>query len=262
MRPGLLMRWLLLAAVAFSAATAQELRKAPSQYFNDYALLTSQATRSELNSQLDQFERDTSNQIVVAIYPKLPEGVDISEYTRQLAEKWGVGQEKTDNGAALFVFRDDRKMYLQVGYGLEGAIPDITAQQIITNEITPYFKQGDFDGGMRSGVTAIMAAARGEYQGTGRTVADGQSSSGGFPWLPLLFFLFVIYVLVSSFRSKGGTVYDRKGKSSTRWSGPFTGGGGFGGGGFGGGRSSGGGGGGGFSGGGGSFGGGGAGGSW
>ncbi len=262
MRIGLVIRGLLLIVLAVSAATAQELRKAPAQYFNDYALLTSQTTRSELNSQLEQFERDTSSQIIVAIYPKLPEGVEIAEYTRQLAESWGVGQENTDNGTALFVFRDDRKMYLQVGYGLEGAIPDITAQQIITRVITPHFKRGDFEGGLRAGVAALLAAAQGEYQGTGRTVADAQSSGGGFPWIPLFFFLFILGVVISHLRSKKGTVYDRNGRSLTRWSGaPYLGGGGRRGGGFGGGGL-GGGGGGGFSGGGGSFGGGGAGGSW
>src|ERR1700733_12875321 len=91
----------------------------------------------------------------------------IEDYTVRVAEAWKVGQKTKSNGAVLFVFVQDHKMFLQVGYGLEAVIPDATAKQIIDNEIKPPFKNGDFDGGVTAGVKAIIAATRGEYKGNG-----------------------------------------------------------------------------------------------
>jgi uncharacterized protein len=156
----------------------------------------------------------------------------------------------------LFVFVQDRSLYLQVGYGLEGALPDALAKRIIENEITPRFRAGDFEEGLRAGIDAIIAATRGEYTGTGGTVGDRRP--GGQTVLPVAFFVLVMAIVLISIlaRVRGGTVY-RHGRRYGGWTiggGGFSGHGGFGGGGFGGG--------GGFSGGGGSFGGGGAGGRW
>jgi uncharacterized protein len=174
----------------------------------------------------------------------------VEDYTVRVAQAWKVGQKGKDNGAALFVFIQDRKMFLQVGYGLEGALPDAVAKQIIENEIKPRFKNGDYDGGLSAGVAAILAATKGEYKGTGGTVADsrGQSRGSGSVLKTLVIGLFVLLIFASLFRRR----------SSAFLGGWMLGSGGFSSGGGGGGDS----GGGGFSGGGGSFGGGGAGGSW
>jgi uncharacterized protein len=176
------------------------------------------------------------------------------------AQKWGAGQKQEDNGAILFVFTGDRKVRIEVGYGLEGAIPDATARRIIDGEIVPRFREGDYPGGIDAGAEAIMAAAKGEYRGTGRTVDEGRRRKQGqfSSCLVLALFLGIFFVLPMvmrsrrAFRTHGGRGW---------WSGGGWGGGGWSGGGFGGGGWSGGGGGG-FSGGGGSFGGGGASGSW
>lgn len=223
---------------------------APARHFNDYAGMVRSSTVSELDMALENFERQSSSQVVVAIFPRMQSSSSIEDYTVRVAQAWRVGQEKQDNGVVLFVFRDDRKAYMQVGYGLEGAIPDITAKRIIDGEITARFRNGDFDGGMRAGVHAIMAAARGEYQGSGQTQADAQRREMPF-WAEVLLILFVLWLIRHIvFRMSGngmrGTVYGSSGRWDT------------------GGRSSGGRsrGGGGFRGGGGSFGGGGAGGSW
>src|SRR6266403_529457 len=157
---------------ALVASAAEVMPPAPAQYFNDYAHIVSSATATELNQKLEQFERDTSSQIVVAVYPKMESESSIEDYTVRVKQAWGVGQKDKDNGVVLFVFVQDRKMYIQVGYGLEGALPDALAKRIIENEIKPYFRNGDFDGGLRAGVTAILAATKGEYKGTGHTVAD------------------------------------------------------------------------------------------
>ncbi len=95
----------------------------------------------------------------------------IEDYTARVAQSWRAGQKGKDNGAVLFVFTQDRKMFLQVGYGLEGALPDASCKRIIEDEIKPHFKNGDFDGGLTAGVQVIIAATKGEYKGSGRTVA-------------------------------------------------------------------------------------------
>src|ERR1039457_5655105 len=116
------------------AMGAEVIPSKPTQYFNDYAHVASSATATELNQKLEQFERDTSSQILVAVYPKKESDSSIEDYTVRVAQSWGVGQKGKDNGAVLFVFVQDHKMFIQVGYGLEGALPDALAKRIIENE--------------------------------------------------------------------------------------------------------------------------------
>jgi uncharacterized protein len=256
---------LLLAVSAAGRAIAQrsieeQLPPKPDRYVTDRAGILGDRAES-LNSKLEQFERDTSNQILVWIDRKIPENFTLEDFGVRAAQKWKAGQAKTDNGAVLFVFTDDRKLRIEVGYGLEGVLPDITANQIIQNEIVPRFRSGDYAGGIEAGVDAMIAATKGEYKGTGTTV-DERSGRRGPPKLSgclvpalFLFFFFVLPFLARK-RSRRGRTFGGSG-----W---WIGGGGLGGGGWGGGGGGGfsGGGGGGFSGGGGSFGGGGASGSW
>jgi uncharacterized protein len=247
---------------AWGAFASEVIPPKPAQYFNDYAQVVSPAIAADLNQQLEQFERDTSSQILVAVYPRMESDSSIEDYTVRVAQSWGVGQKEKNNGGVLFVFVQDHKMYIQVGYGLEGALPDALAKRIVENEIKPYFRNGDFNGGLRAGVAAILAATRGEYKGTGYTVAERfERHHTSIPWPLVLFLALMMIGLIGRLLSygAGGTIYSRSGRIISYggfggWGGGFYGGGG---GGF-----SGGGGGGGFSGGGGSFGGGGAGGSW
>jgi uncharacterized protein len=237
-RARLVMAGVLLMGVAWAA---EVIPPRPTRYFNDYAGVVRKETAEQLNRTLEAFERSTSSQIVVAIFPRMQSDSSVEDYTVRVAQSWGVGQKGQKNGAVLFVFVQDRQVYLQVGYGLEGAIPDATAKTIIDQEITPRFRAGDFDGGLTAGVNAILQAARGEYTGTGRTVAEGKGGRGG--GIPVLLLLVALILLVGATRRSRGTIYRGSGRSG--W------------GGWGGGSS-----GGGFSGGGGSFGGGGAGGRW
>ncbi|MGD1086952.1 MAG: TPM domain-containing protein [Verrucomicrobiota bacterium] len=245
--------WLILVGLCcVTAWGAEEIPAAPARYFNDYANVVPAATAAQLNQKLEDFERSTSSQILVAIYPKMQSDSSIEDYTVRVAQSWRVGQKAKDNGAVLFVFIADRKLHIQTGYGLEGALPDALCKRIIDNEITPRFKAGDYGGGLSAGVTAILAAAKGEYKGAGQTVEDrNQGSQHGIPSFTLIVILLMILIVLGSLRRRyaGGLLLGSGGFSA--------GGGGWSGGGFGGG-----GGGGGFSGGGGSFGGGGAGGSW
>jgi uncharacterized protein len=246
--------------VQCSVWAAEVLPPKPARYFNDYAGVVPKRITDQLNATLEDFERKHSSQIVVVVYPKMQSDSSVEDYTVRVAQSWGVGQKGKNNGAVLFVFIQDRRTYLQVGYGLEGAIPDATAKTIIEQEINPRFRAGDFAGGLTAGVQAILRAAQGEYVGTGGTVAEGRGRPGG--GVPVVMIVIVLLILIAAARRSQGTVYRRSGRSDwSGWPGSWPGGGrGRGGGWSGGGWS--GGGGGGFSGGGGSFGGGGAGGRW
>lgn len=237
----------LLGLISVALHAAETLPPKPTHYFNDYAQLIPAATARALENRLEQFERETSNQLVVAVFPRMNSKSSVEDYTVRVAESWGVGQKKRDNGAILFVFLADRQLYIQVGYGLEGALPDALAHQIIENEIKPRFRSGDYAGGIDAGTRAIMAATKGEYRGTGRT--RGDASGRRVNSMPIG--LIIVFIVVSMLLRGGRRMVFGHPRSHT----------GFGGGGWGG-WSGGGGGGGGFSGGGGSFGGGGAGGRW
>lgn len=245
---------LLLAIPAGSLTAAETLPPAPKQYFNDYAGVCQPDTVGVLNARLEQFERTSSNQILVVVYPKMTSDSSIEDFTVRVAQSWKVGQKGKSNGAVLFVFIQDRKMYLQVGYGLEGVLPDARTKQIIENEIILHFRRGDVDAGLRAGVDAILASVKGEYTGTGRTVADRAGGNNDGISVFFLIVILVVVILINKALASGGRMIGSSGPRNYRsgW---------YGGGGFGGGGSSSGGGGG-FSGGGGSFGGGGSGGSW
>ena len=162
--------WAILASLCCLPALAAEvIPPAPAQYFNDYAHVVSPAVAGQLNQTLEDFERQSSEQIVVAVFPTMQSDSSIEDYTVRVARAWKVGQKTQNNGAVLFVFVQDHKMFLQVGYGLEGVLPDALCKRIIDEQIAPHFKAGDFDGGLVAGVQSIIAATKGEYQGTGRT---------------------------------------------------------------------------------------------
>jgi len=230
----------------------------PAHYFNDYAGVVAADAAERMEAKLRAFDEQTSNQIVVAVFPELP-SPSLEDFTVRTAQSWQVGRKKLANGVVLFVFIKDRKMRIEVGYGLEGALPDATGNQIVRDVMAPRFRQGDYAGGIDAALDAIIAATRGEY-----TAAPAPAPRDRSPvplWLVLFIIVFVVLPLVRRARY-GARTYHRGGWTVPWWFGGGGGGsGGFGGGGFGGG-SGGWSGGGGFSGGGGSFGGGGASGSW
>lgn len=245
---------LLVVGAFLATVSAEKIPAKPAGYFNDYAGVVGRPTALELNEELAQFERDTSTQIVVAIYRTMESESSVADYTQRVGQTWGVGQKGHNNGAVLFVFVENHQMFIQTGYGVEGALPDATCFDITHNVIAPHFKEGDYEGGLRAGVTAMMQAVRGEYKGSGRTHLEESGNVRGFPLGLIIFAIIVMFLVMSRLRR---TV--RRGYGYSGWGGPYIGG--FGGGGWSGG-SSGGGGFSGFSGGGGSFGGGGAGSSW
>src|SRR5213595_3942808 len=172
------------ALLATKSQAAEVIPPKPDRYFNDYAGIVSKSAALRFNEELAQFERETSDQVVVAIFPKMQSDSDVADYTQRVAQAWGVGQKERRNGVVLFVFIQDRKMFTQVGYGLEGSLPDATAFDITERHIKPLFRTGNYDAGLATGIDLICKAIRGEYKGSGKTVAEGHSGGGFSGILP------------------------------------------------------------------------------
>lgn len=138
---------------------------APTGYVMDRAGLLNEETVAALNARLYQHEVETSNQVVVETVTSLG-GTPIEEYSLHRASQLGIGQKAKDNGVLVVVARDERKVRIEVGYGLEGVLPDVVCFRIIRLEMTPRFREGNYDDGVTAGVDAILAAIRGEYEAT------------------------------------------------------------------------------------------------
>lgn len=206
---------------------------------------------SESNSieqELEAFSRETSNQICVVIVDDFG-GTDVASYATELGNKWGVGKKESNNGIVILIkpTQSDggRDLFIAVGYGLEGAIPDLATKRIREEEMYPYLKTGENYTAISNAVQKLSALAKGEIN-----VKDYSGSKKNKDWLKTIIIIIIILIIVSKFFRGGGGTYSRRGY----YGGGF---GGFSGGSFGGGSS------GGFGGfGGGSFGGGGSGGKW
>jgi uncharacterized protein len=263
-------------------------------YVNDYADMMSPRVRGELTNELRAFEQTDSTQVVILTIPSL-EGEPLEDFSIKVAEAWKIGRKGKDNGAILLVVKQDRKIRIEVGRGLEGRLTDLMSGRIIDLVIKPMFKRGDFDGGFVAGVSALIDATRGEFKagegwhprirdkfsqiftflifggivllvlGSFSRVLGGLAGAIGLPFIAFLggFSIGLVFLIVLAVAGLGlglllPAIFSSGGRYRGGGFGP--GGGYFGpGGGFGGGGF---GGGGGFSGGGGDFGGGGASGGW
>lgn len=239
---------------------AQDFPEKPQTLVNDYSGVLSASEKQLLEQKLVAFNDSTSTQIAIAIVKSVGD-YDINEYALELGRKWGVGQNGKNNGIMMVMAIGDRKISIQTGYGLEGALPDIYTKRIIEYDIKPYFKAGNYYAGLDASTTSIIKYIKGEYKADPKSVTQKKGSS----IIILVIIVFIVIILMKKGGGNGGSqvIGGRGAADSLFWamllgSGNRGSGGGFGGGGFGGG--SGGGFGGGF--GGGSFGGGGSSGSW
>lgn len=219
------------------------------QRVNDYGGVLDARQVSTLENLLMAAEQKTSSQVVLLIIPSL-EGESLEDYSVRVAQAWQIGQKGYDNGVLLLVAMAEKKIRIEVGYGLEHIITDAKSSYIIRKLMIPSFKSRDYYGGISRGLSAVTGLISEEFQITPEQLAkfkkESQSKKGGH--LPFGFIVFIIIVVLSSFRGGGRRGY--RGGGGIFWGGGFGGGGSsFGGGG-------------GFSGGGGSFGGGGASGGW
>jgi uncharacterized protein len=250
----------LLLAVAAVAGAALQVPPPPSRRINDYAGALSGAERERLEQKLIDRERGSSNQVVVAIFRSL-EGGSVEDFSIRLAQAWRIGQKGLDNGVILLVFLDDRKMRIEVGYGLEPTITDAIASSIIRDVMAPPFREGRIAEGIGAGLDAIDQAIAGTYQRSGPARAQPRRSHLDKFWTLVLLLMFVgglLWVIVPALLFSAATRRSGWMGGRSGWGGggggPYIGGGGW--------SSGGGSSGGGFSGGGGGFGGGGASGSW
>lgn len=252
-----------LLALTFGTVFAQELPEKPTKLVNDYTGTLSSSQLQQLERKLVAFDDSTSTQIAIAIVKTVGD-YDINEYALELGRKWGVGGNKKNNGIMIVVALGDRKISIQTGYGVEGALPDIYTNRIIETDIKPAFKAGDYYAGLQAGTDSMIKLVKGEYKNDNPKAKKRDNSSA----IPILIIIVVVIILI--IRKGGGgrggnqVIGGRGVANALFWSMLFSGGGrgsgGFSGGsgGFGGGSS-----GGGFGGfGGGSFGGGGSSGSW
>jgi uncharacterized protein len=159
---------------------------------NDTAGMLSPASVSHIDGLLEELERSDSTQIVVLTVPSLEAEV-LEEFSMRVAEAWRIGQKGLDNGAILLVARNDRKVRIEVGYGLEGKLTDLVAGRIIANEIVPPFKEGRFDEGITRGVVAMIQSVRGEYTATGPIII-----TGFWAWLIYIMLILMLVGFLSS----------------------------------------------------------------
>lgn len=219
----------------------------------DYIELLPEGQEKTLEQKLIRYSDSTSTQIVIAIIGST-KGENINYLGAQWGEQWGIGQQGKDNGVLVLLARDDRRIAINTGYGVEGSLTDALSRRIIENVILPQFRQDNYYGGLNDGADAIFQVLNGEFE-EDRTLNEGQ----GFPLAPVLpFIIFIVILIVLSrrnrrggggsggSRSRGLDIWDmiilsnmgRSSGSGRFGSGGF--GGGFGGGGFGGGGASGG----------------------
>jgi len=248
--------FLFLGFFSFRVSNAQNVLAKPSNptLVTDVAGILSPEEKQALERKLVMIDDSSSNQIAVVILPTL-DGNPIEEYATKLFRTWGIGNKKTNNGILLLIAIQDKKIRIEVGYGLEGAIPDITSINIIDNDLKPAFRAKAFYEGIDKATDDIAKAAVGEYKVKREKQSKGKGSN-------LILFVFIVFIIVSILGRKGGggssiggggfsdmatgmflgSLLGGGGRSSGGWGGGDSGGGfgGFGGGSSGGGGASGG----------------------
>ena len=196
--------FLLLLPIAGEAANVPALRG----YVNDYGNMISPSVEADLAVMLKKFEESDSTQVVILTVPSLG-GDPIEDYSIKVAETWKIGQKGKDNGILFLVSRDDRKMRIEVGRGLEGKLTDLTAGRIIDLVVKPKFKTEDYDGGFAAGVSALIDATRGEFTADRQVPSRGPKSAvpfvGGLSPLLLILIqlvLFVFFIAIARSRAR------------------------------------------------------------
>ncbi len=193
-----------LLCLAAAGAFAIDIPKLQTRVTDLAGVLTPEQTAT-LEEKLKQFETSDSTQIAVLILPGL-QGEVLEDFSMRVAEAWRLGQKGRDNGALLLVAMKERKVRIEVGYGLEANLTDALSRRIIQNEIIPYFRQGEFYAGIDSGVNAMMQAVRGVYKATARPGSRSGQGNGSGSALNWIVFLLIpgLWLLGSAGKWGGG----------------------------------------------------------
>ncbi len=174
----------------------------PTGYVNDFAQMLDPAVATKLNGDLVNFEAETKHEIAVVTIPSLA-GDTIENYAVKLFEDLKIGKKGADNGVLFLIVKDDRQMRIEVGYGLEGALPDATANKIISSITKPAFRSGDYDSGVVDSVNAIEEAVKGEdVSGLLSTSANSKSNFGDNYLAYIIIFGLALLQVVASFFSQ------------------------------------------------------------
>ncbi len=190
-----------------SILTAQAIpeRPVPPRLVNDFAGMLSDRENDYLEQKLVAFNDSTSNQIAIVTVNSL-DGYDIMDYAQRLGEKWGIGQKQLNNGILILVKPRTQESKGEItivqGYGLEGAIPDITCAQIIDNEILPAFREGLFFEGLDNATSTLMSLARGEFS-SDEYANKSKNSSGDGSAAGIIIFIVIVIIIILGGRSKG-----------------------------------------------------------
>ena len=173
----------------------------PFAYVNDYTQTLSLEHRQILEQKLRQFAKQTSSQIAVVIVPTT-EDEAITDYAFQLGDKWGIGRKNLNNGVLMLIAKNDRKVFIATGQGLEGALPDAFLSSVIRHAILPAFKQGQFAQGINAGLDQIINASQGEF-----APIEAKQQRDFADYLPLFIFLVFIIVIIWRERAARGETY-------------------------------------------------------
>lgn len=190
---------------------AQDLpqRPTPVKFVNDYTNTLTAEQIQGLEDKLFNLAKNTSTEIVVVLIPST-KGITISDYNVDLFRKWEVGSKKNNNGVILLIAKDDRKLDISVGYGLEGALTDATSLSIIEDVIVPKFKGDDYYRGVSDGVDAIVQATQGKYND--KRSVKGSGGSGGIVVIIVLFFVLALFFASRRGGGGGGAYMSRRGQ--------------------------------------------------
>ena len=198
-------RWivsLLLGCWSLSGHVFGQQVPAARGFVNDFVGVLSPGQAQQLNAVLTQYAESSSNEIAIAIM-ELPEDAILEEFTLSIAEQWGVGGESNDNGVLIAVYPNSRKMRIEVGYGLEGAVPDSRALEVQNKYMKPAFRQGDYYTGLRDAVDALILATQNEYEDAPTSKyyqPNSPETGGGAAQMAVI----VAIILLFIFMSRGG----------------------------------------------------------
>jgi uncharacterized protein len=205
----------LLSLLLFAAfISAADIPERPDSWLNDYANVLSSGQKSELNSLLSSLETRSSNQIFVAIFPQIPEGNYLEDFVVKLFDKWKPGLKGKDNGILIAAFINDRKMRIEVGYGLEDVVTDAQSAVVINDYMVPEFRKGDYYKGIKNALTVLIPAVEGKYK---IPIKKKKSKKDGFSFGDLISLIFIFIIVSRIFGGGKSTGYGSKRRGGMGW---------------------------------------------
>ena len=215
---------LIIPIFSFTVFAQDELPEKPKSWVNDYANVLSNSEKQNLEDMLSGLETRSSNQIFVALFRTMPENYYLEDFAVKLYEKWKPGLADQDNGILMVIFIDDRKIRIEVGYGLEDVVTDAQSGAIIRDFIAPHFQNGNYYSGIKAALDVLIPAAEGKYQ----IPIEQKPKKGKDSPIAAVLVVFFIFILISRIFGRRSTGYGSRGRH-TGFGGPFIFGGGRGG---------------------------------